>query len=1170
MDHMGRLTVAGAPEGVDAIAMTRMAQGTRTHGGHTLLYIARDDARMAAIADLIGFFAPELPVLRFPAWDCLPYDRASPHPSIMAERLQTLSRLAREGAGRPRIILTTVNAALQRVPTPASIREACLTARVGDRLTPEAVIAFLSANGYTRTDMAVEPGDFAVRGGLLDVFATGAEEPCRLDFFGDTLDQIRTFDAGTQRTTGTIDGVSFIPASEVALGEESTRRFRSAYLNLFGAVTNSDPLYEAIKEGRKHQGMEHWLPLFHEDMATLFDFTGEAIACLDSLTEDAANARLEQVRDYYKARAEADPKQLGQAAPYKPLKPDALYLSAEEWQNRLSERPTRLFSPYAEAESDSVISLGGKPGRDFAPERARPDVNIYDALGSHLATLFKAGKKTYIAAYSEGARERLKTVLDDHDIKPVQLFADWATARKDATRGTAALLVLRLEHGFEYGDIAVITEQDILGDRLIRRPRRKKAENFLRDVSSLAEGDYVVHIDHGIGQFKGLEAVTVSGAPHDCLLLEYAGGDKLYLPVENLDMLSRYGSEDATAQLDKLGGGGWQARKARMKKLLRDMADELIKLATARALRKADSIGVSEGLYQEFAARFPYQETDDQLQTIEDVFADLASGKAMDRLVCGDVGFGKTEVALRSAFIAAMSGHQVAVVTPTTLLCRQHYETFRKRFAGLPVRIRQMSRLATPRETRETKVGLANGQVDIVIGTHALLAKDVAFKTLGLLIIDEEQHFGVKHKERLKALKAEVHVLTLSATPIPRTLQMALTGLRELSIIATPPVDRLAVRTFVTPFDGLVVREGLLREHYRGGQSFVVCPRIADLPEMEQFLKDEVPEVTFRTAHGRMAASELDQVMTAFYEGQFDVLLSTTIIESGLDIPTANTMVVHRADMFGLGQLYQLRGRIGRSKIRGYAYLTVPANRSITKNAEKRLKVLQSLDELGAGFSLASHDLDIRGAGNLLGEEQSGHIREVGAELYQQMLEEAVAQARAAGGEAIEVKDDWSPQINIGLAVLIPESYVADLDVRMSLYRRIAHVADGEELNALVAEMIDRFGPLPREVAALIRIMEIKLACHIARIERIDAGPKGATLTFRENRFPDPSGLVAFISGQHGTAKLRPDHKLVLRRDWSNDKDRLEGVRHLAKSLAKIARKAGKAEAEKAGTGVTG
>jgi transcription-repair coupling factor (superfamily II helicase) len=535
----------------------------------------------------------------------------------------------------------------------------------------------------------------------------------------------------------------------------------------------------------------------------------------------------------------------------------------------------------------------------------------------------------------------------------------------------------------------------------------------------------------------------------------------------------------------------------------------------------------------------------------------------MDRLVCGDVGFGKTEVALRSAFVAAMSGRQVAVIAPTTLLCRQHYETFRARFAGLPIRIGQLSRLATAKETKETKAGLADGNVDIVIGTHALLAKTVSFKNLGLLIVDEEQHFGVKHKERLKELKAEVHVLTLSATPIPRTLQMALTGLRELSIIATPPVDRLAVRTFVTPFDPLVLREALLREHYRGGQSFVVCPRVADLPEMEQFLKDQVPEVTFRTAHGRMAAGELDDVMTAFYEGQFDVLLSTTIIESGLDIPTANTMVVHRADMFGLAQLYQLRGRIGRSKVRGYAYLTVPANRSMTKTAERRLKVLQSLDELGAGFSLASHDLDIRGAGNLLGEEQSGHIREVGAELYQQMLEDAVSAARAAGGADVRPRDEWSPQINLGLAVLIPETYIADLDVRMGLYRRLAHVEDAAELDGLVAEMIDRFGPLPKEVEALTRIMGIKLASLKARIERIDAGPKGATLTFRENRFPDPAALVQFISSQRGTAKLRPDHKLVLKRDWENDRQRLEGVDYIVKALAKIATKAQTVTAQK-------
>ena len=551
--------------------------------------------------------------------------------------------------------------------------------------------------------------------------------------------------------------------------------------------------------------------------------------------------------------------------------------------------------------------------------------------------------------------------------------------------------MLGLDAGFATADVALITEEDILGERLVR-PRRqvKRAENFIAEVTSLSAGDVVVHVDHGIGRFVGLRAIEAAGAPHDCLEIHYAGGDKLFLPVENIELLSRYGSEEAGVELDRLGSTAWQSRKARMKNRIREMAGELIKIAAERQLREAPRLTVESGLYDEFCAGFPYEETDDQQAAIAAVLADLASGRPMDRLICGDVGFGKTEVALRAAFIAAMNGKQVAVVVPTTLLARQHMKTFSDRLRGYPVKIGQASRLVSAAELARVKKGVADGQIDIVIGTHALLGKTVKFKDLGLIVVDEEQHFGVAHKEKLKQLRAEVHVLTLTATPIPRTLQLALSGVREMSIIATPPVDRLAVRTFVAPFDPIVVREALLRERYRGGQSFYVCPRIEDLAETKAFLDKNVPEVRVAVAHGQMPSTVLEDVMAAFYDGKFNVLLSTSIVESGLDIPTANTLIVHRADMFGLSQIYQLRGRVGRAKLRAYALLTLPANRRITPQAERRLKVLQSLDTLGAGFQLASHDLDIRGAGNLLGEEQSGHIKEVGYELYQQMLEEAV------------------------------------------------------------------------------------------------------------------------------------------------------------------------------------
>ena len=589
-----------------------------------------------------------------------------------------------------------------------------------------------------------------------------------------------------------------------------------------------------------------------------------------------------------------------------------------------------------------------------------------------------------------------------------------------------------------------------------------------------------------------------------------------------------------------------------MKERVREIAGELIRIAAARELRSLPAVDPPPGIYDEFCARFPWQETEDQEKAIADAIGDLAKGRPMDRLVCGDVGFGKTEVALRAAFVAAMSGEQVAVVVPTTLLARQHYRNFADRFQGFPVKVRQLSRFVDAKEASETKAALAAGEVDIVVGTHALLAKNISFKRLGLLIVDEEQHFGVSHKERLKAFKADVHVLTLTATPIPRTLQLALSGVRDLSLITTPPIDRLAVRTFVTPFDPLVVREALLREHYRGGQSFYVAPRVSDLRDAGQFLKDTVPEVKFAIAHGQLTPSALEDVMTAFYDRRIDVLVSTNIVESGLDIPTANTMIVHRADMFGLSQLYQLRGRIGRSKQRAYAYLTTPADRKLTEPAERRLQVLQSLDQLGAGFSVASHDLDIRGAGNLLGEEQSGHVREVGIELYQEMLEEAVSQMRA-GETGADLPDEWSPQINIGAAVLIPEEYVTDLNVRMSLYRRLASVESRAEIDQFAAELIDRFGPLPEEVKHLLDVVAIKRLCRIALVEKIDAGPKGATITFRNNQFPNPIALVRLISAHQKTMKVRPDQKVVIARDWPEPGQRLKGVQALLTQLSQLA-----------------
>ncbi len=1153
-----RFELSGVPEGLDALYLAELAQGAPGW----LVHIARDEGRMASLAEGIGFFAPGTHVLKLPAWDSLPYDRVSPNPEICASRMNTLARLVGQEPPRaPSILLTTVNATLQRLAPRSSIEGAVFQAGAGAAVEVAALIEFLVRNGYSRTGTVMEPGEFATRGGIVDIFPAGVETPVRLDFFGDTLESIRLFDPLTQITIGEGKSVDLVPVSEVQLTEATTARFRQGYRDLFGAVTDDDPLYASIREGRRHAGMEHWLPLFHDGLETLFDYVDAGVVTLDHQSQVVRDERLEQIQDYYEARLEAQKNPYDGAPSYKPVPPDAMFLDAKAWDDGLAGRRGGMFSPFSAPESTQGIDFAGRQGRNFAAERAQADINVFDALRGHVTAQRQAGRRVVFGAFSQGSAERMALLLDDHGIEGVRRVEHWPAVMA-LPDGVPAMAVLGFERGVETDELAIISEQDVLGDRLARRRRSRRAEDFITEQSQLSSGDLVVHVEHGIGRYMGLETIEVGGAPHDCLEIHYDGNAKLYLPAVNIELLSRYGSEDAGVNLDRLGGAAWQARKAKLKQHIRDMADQLIKVAAERVLRSAPAIEKPDGLYEEFCARFPYEETEDQMGAIEDIFADLLKGSPMDRLVCGDVGFGKTEVALRGAFAAVMTGGQVAIVAPTTLLCRQHFQTFTERFAGLPVNVRQLSRLVPGAEASDTREGIANGQIDIVIGTHALLGKRIAFRNLTLLVIDEEQHFGVAHKERLKQLRSDVHVLTLTATPIPRTLQMAFSGVKDLSLIATPPVDRLAVRTFVMPFDPVVAREALLRELHRGGQSFYVCPRILDLPDIERFLTERVGEVKFVTAHGRMPPRQLEDVMTAFYEGAYDVLLSTTIIESGLDIPTANTMIVHRADRFGLSQLYQLRGRIGRSKVRAYAYFTLPPKRLPTEAADKRLKVLQSLDTLGAGFSLASHDLDLRGAGNLLGEEQSGHIREVGFELYNQMLEEALATARSGAAGGLEVgEQDWSPQINLGTAVMIPDHYVADLSVRLGLYRRLAHLRDAEEIDAFAAELIDRFGALPGEVENLLAIIAIKRLCRAANVAKIDAGPGGASVVFRNDTFANPGGLVEFINDNKGSAKLRPDHKLVFQRQWDEAATRLKGVDYLVRHLAKLAQSASAASA---------
>jgi len=1147
MSNENHLLMGGVPEGFDALRLLREMRAAN----RPVLHVARDDKRLAALATALAFFDPSAPVLRFPGWDCLPFDRVSPHADISAARMATLAALATGMAGRF-VLLTTLNAATQYVPPRELLQSCAFAARAGQRIDETSLRNFLIQMGFTQSPTVMEPGDYAIRGGIIDVWPSGEEMPVRLDLFGDVLDGARRFDPATQRTTQKLSRVDLAPVSEVILDDPSIARFRQNYRVEFGTGGGEDPLYEAVTAGRKYQGVEHWMPFFHERLETLFDYLPDATVTLDDQTAPQRIARWETIKDQYDTRKTAMTQKGRLDSVYKPCPPEMLYLDEAAWDKAVAGHRVIRFSPLPQASGPGVVDAGGRIGRSFAPERQQENIGLFEALADHIQVK-RQQSAVIIASWSDGARERLRGLLEDQDLTGLSEIPDGSV---DLPKGSVNLAVWPLEQGFTADGLTVISEQDVLGDRLIR-PRRKtrRAENYLTEAQSLSPGDLIVHVDHGVGRYTGLETLTAMGAPHECIALEYAGGDRLFLPVENIDLLSRYGHEEGL--LDKLGGGAWQAKKAKLKERIRQIADKLIRIAAERELRHAPVMEPPGDMWEAFCARFPFEETEDQLSAIGDVIGDLERGRPMDRLVVGDVGFGKTEVAMRAAFTVAASGMQVAVIAPTTLLARQHAQTFAERFRGFPITVRQLSRFVPARQAADTRKGLTDGSVDICIGTHALLARNIRFANLGLVIVDEEQRFGVNHKERLKAMRSEVHVLTLSATPIPRTLQMSLSGVRDLSIIGTPPVDRLAIRTYVSEFDAVTIREALLREHYRGGQSFYVVPRIEDLPAIQDFLREQVPEVSFVTAHGQMAAGELDDRMNAFYDGKYDVLLATTIIESGIDIPTANTMVIHRADMYGLAQLYQIRGRVGRAKTRAYAYLTTKPRVKLTPAAEKRLRVLGSLDSLGAGFTIASQDLDIRGAGNVVGEEQSGHVKEVGFELYQSMLEEAVAKIRAGDMEGlIEEDGQWAPQINLGVPVLIPEGYVPDLDVRLGLYRRLSQLTTKVELEGFAAELIDRFGTLPKEVNTLLLVVRIKAMCKRAGIARLDAGPKGATIQFHNDKFANPAGLVDFVQAQNGLAKVR-DTKIVVRRDWKKDSDKIKGAFAIARDLAEKVKAAG-------------
>ncbi|MDC1410074.1 transcription-repair coupling factor [Amylibacter sp.] len=1138
------INLSGAPDGFDANILSNFI----TEKQKSIIFVARDDKRLDLMRKSLWFFSPNIPILDFPSWDCLPYDRVSPNADVSSARMATLAALS-SGFEAPIVLLTTLNAITQYIPNRTIVSNNSFVAIVGRTINVKELRAYFSKMGFVQTPTVTEPGDYAIRGGIIDVFPPGESGPVRMDLFGDELESARRFDPVTQRTVENLDRIEFAPVSEVILDDVSINRFRNNYRKEFGSAGLDDPLYEAISAGRKHQGYEHWAPYFHDGMETIFDHLPNAVIFMDENIERIHTSRWDGINDQYEARLEALNSKNRLETVYKPIKPELFYVSPDDLFDLLNNREQRKFIVLPQPTGPNSLDMRARIGRNFAPERQNEELGLFEEFAKHIIEKRKT-TSVIIASMSLGARERLYGLLQDQGLSGMVNIKTW----KDINQaiGSISLAVWHLEHGFEAPGLTIISEQDVLGELIIRKTNKKRrAKDFLTEASSLSVGDLVVHVDHGVGRYRGLETVKAAGAPHDCLLLEYANNDRLYLPVENVELLSRYGHE--TGLLDRLGGSAWQAKKAKLKERIREMADKLLRIAAERSLRKSEILEVSPDKWNAFCARFPYVETDDQLNAIEDVVSDMSSGKPMDRLICGDVGFGKTEVALRAAFIAASAGTQAAIIAPTTLLARQHFKSFEERFRGTGIRVKQLSRFVTTSQMKKNREALRDGAVEIIIGTHALLAKDIKFANLGLLIIDEEQKFGVGHKERLKQLRSDIHVLTLTATPIPRTLQLSLSGVRELSVIGTPPIDRLAIRTYVSEFDTVTLREALLREHYRGGQSFFVVPRISDLPEIEAFIEEQVPEINHVVAHGQMPAGELDERMNAFYDGKFGILVATTIVESGLDIPTANTIIIHRADMFGLSQLYQIRGRVGRSKTRAYAYLTTKPRQKLTHAAIKRLRVLGSLDSLGAGFMLASQDLDIRGAGNILGEEQSGNVREVGYELYQEMLEDAIAKIKSGQMEGLTDEGSWSPQINLGVPVLIPETYVQDLDVRLGLYRRLSALAKKIELEAFAAELIDRFGKLPAEVDMLLRVVRIKGMCRAAGIAKLDSGPKGAVIQFYQDKFISPSGLAQYLLDSRGTAKIK-DNKLIVLRDWTNDDKKVKGAYIIARELAVMAK----------------
>lgn len=1101
-------------------------------------------------------------ILPFPSWEILPFEPLSPYGPIVGERIATLYRLTQmlglgavraenERGQKQAIIITTPMALMQRLIPRQLLAAHGFAIRESDQMDLPAFKQFLIGSGYRSATQIEEPGEFAARGGIIDLFPPGYEEPVRIELFGDQVETIRHFDIHTQRSTQRTSRLETLPMSEVLLTEETIRCFRTQYRETFGGQAAQDELYKVISSGAKLQGMERFLPLFYETTDLLTDYLPEGSRIiLDGDVEPAVVAFAQKVQAQRELLLQEDP-----AAQRRLLPADRFYLTASQLMESLDRFHSVGIDNHT---SEGGCSLGFEAIPEFldpVSEEVPAGHSVLDKVVAFIKGEKKRRQRIIVSARSLGQRDRVGELLADHGQKS-ETALSWYQALTTATN-LIQLVIGDLANGFSHSGLGltVIHEDAILGTRARRKHTDPNyLDRILASFRNLKEGSFVVHADYGIGCFGGLHTLAVGGIQNDFLLLTYADSDKLYVPVENLDRVSKYAGSDEVI-LDKLGGTKWKKTRQKVKKKILEMAAELVAIQAKRETAQGTRFSPPHAADHEFGAAFPYEETPDQAQAIEAVLADMTSPHAMDRLICGDVGFGKTEVALRAAFRCVMDGKQVAVLAPTTILAQQHYETFSRRFAPYPVNVAVMSRFRSAKQLTELVEKTREGKTDIIIGTHRLLQEDVGFKDLGLLVVDEEQRFGVVHKERVKKMRANVDILTLTATPIPRTLHMAMSGIRDISIIATPPTNRLAIRTFVIEYSPSRIREAILREIYRGGQVFYVFNKVQEIERMSHRLLELVPEAKIGIAHGQMPVGRLERIMVSFYRQEFNVLLCTTIIENGVDIPSANTIIIHRADHFGLAQLHQLRGRVGRSRHRAYAYLLTPPIQAQSADARKRLEAIESLEELGSGFMLASQDMEIRGVGNVLGDAQSGHIKEIGFELYNQMLKEAV-EAFGAGtvvdaqGEMPE--EEIVPSINLSLSTNIPDTYITDMNLRLTLYKRVAELKSSEETAEMKVEFTDRFGPLPASVENLLKVVSIKRKCVTVKVLKLEAGPKGAVFTFHPQPNIHPPVLIDMIRKGGGSVLFNQEKNLLSfrERNWEDPHVRLQHLERILDTLA--------------------